>query len=825
MNLRNIFLRALPYVVAVVLFGAISTAYFAPQYSGKSLSQTDVQMYDGMKRDISEHRAAFDEDPQWTGGMFGGMPAYLISVQYPAMFLRNAGQWAMNLVGEPAALLFLAMLGFWVMLLLVGVNPWVAIVPAIAYGLSTYNILIIEAGHITKMRAMGWAPMLVGAVFWTFRRNMLIGGGLSALFGALTIAASHHQITYYFLLIVLAFWLGEFIVTARQRGKKAWRRFCTATAVLAGSALLAVGANFTHLWYTFEHSPETIRGGSEVAPAVGNEAGSDSQGLDLQYATAWSYGIGESLNMFIPNFRGGGSSGGFDARGEVANVLRRSGINPSLATQLPGYWGGQPFTGGPTYIGAVVVFLFVLGLFVLPGRQKWWVVVVSALGLLLAWGSNAMWFTQLSFSVLPGYNKFRTVAMALVVLQWAVPFVAALVLKALWDNELDKNRFKSGFLWTLGLTGGVALLFALFGGAIYDFSALGDEQFAGIPGLVDAMRSERAAMFRNDCWRSLLFVALTAGVVWLWVRAQDNKLTIRRWWFVLALGILVLADLLPVNLRYLSHDDFRTRERVQITADAADRAIMADPEPGFRVLNTENPFNEALTSYFHRSVGGYHGAKLRRYQDVIDRYLSKLDLGALNMLNTKYFIIVDPETGERQVELNPDANGAAWFVENVIFVDGAREELDALGTIDNKHQAVVDKRFSSQNLRDNHSLSDSTKFIVESTISLVEYRPNYLKYNSVSENEGLVVFSEIYYDKGWKAYIDGKETPYIRADYLLRAMVVPAGEHTIEWRFRAPHFATVEGVTLAASIAILLWLAVAVFLRAKGRLKNYGTGR
>ncbi len=818
MKFRDIVRRALPYVVAVVVFWAVSAAYFAPQFAGKSLAQTDVQMYEGMKKDISEHRAEFDEDPQWTGGMFGGMPAYLITVQYPAMFLRNVGQWAMNLMGEPAALMMLAMLGFWLMLLMAGVNPWVAIVPAIAYGLSTYNILIIEAGHITKMRAMGWAPMLVGAVFWTFQRNIWVAGGLAALFGALTIAASHHQITYYFLLVLFAYWIGQLVITTRARAKKAWWKFCKATGVLGFAAVLAVGANFSHLWYTAEHTPETIRGGSEMTADDGTGRDySGTKGLDLEYATAWSYGIGESVNMLIPNFRGGGSSGGFETNGEVANILRRSGINPSIATQLPGYWGDQPFTGGPTYIGAVMVFLFVLGLFVLPGRQKWWIMGVSAVGLLLAWGSNAMWFTQLSFSVLPGYNKFRTVAMALVVLQWAIPFVAALVMAGLWKGDfsglsgLSGRRFKRGFLWAIGLTGGLALLFAMFGGVIYDFSAAGDEQFSGVPGLVEAMQNERAAMFRADCWRSLIFVVLTAGVVWLWARRRSE-------WFVAALGVLVLADLVPVDLRYLSHSDFRARERVQVVADEADKIIMADPELGFRVLNTQNPFNEAFTSYFHRSVGGYHGAKLRRYQDVIDRYLSKFDLGVLNMLNTKYII-----DANRQVELNPEANGAAWIVEEIVFVNGAREELEALGTIDNKRQAVVGRNVGSE-LSYAENSHDQLIYGGEGAVQLVEYRPNYLRYESSTATGGLVVFSEIYYNKSWTAYIDGQPTDYIRADYILRAMEVPAGEHTIEWRFRAPNFNAVEGVTLATSIAILLWVAAAAGVPAvRKKLKSYGT--
>ena len=810
MNIGNLFRKALPYITAVVVFYAVSAIYFAPQLQDKTLQQTDVQMYEGMKKEISNHRAAYGEDPQWTGSMFGGMPAYLITVQYPAMIIRNAAQWCLSMMGEPMSLMFLAMVGFWLMLLMAGVNPWVAIPAALAYGLSTYNILIIGAGHITKMRAIGYAPMLVGAVFYTFRRNPWLGGALAALFGTLTIAASHHQVTYYFLLVIAAYWINQLVVAVKDKGLK---RFGKATAVLAGAAVLALGANFTHLWYTAEHTPDTTRGGSELI----DEKSIDAKGLDLEYATAWSYGVGESLNMFIPDFRGGGSSGGFEADGPVAAALKKAGYHPAVATQLPGYWGEQSWTGGPTYIGAVMVFLFVLGMFVLPGRQKWWVLGVSILGLLMAWGRNAMWFTELSFTILPGYNKFRTVAMALTILQWSVPFLAALVMSGMWEKEFDKARFMKGLWWSLGITGGIALLFALFGGAIYDFSAAGDARFANIPGLAEAMENERAAMFRGDCWRTLIFIVLTGAVAWGFASLQNFK----RWMFVGAIGVLTLADLVPVDLRYLSHDAFQTKSRVQITPTEANRQIMQDKDPGYRVMNTDNPFNDAITSYFHRSVGGYHGAKLRRYQDVIDKYLSRFNMEVLNMLNTRYFIVTDPDTGQQSVQMNPEANGPAWFVDRIFFVNFAQEELDAIGTIDLKREAVVDRRFTGIDKMYPEALT-GMPFTADSaaTISMTDYRSNYLRYETSSTEEQPAVFSEIYYDKGWKAFIDGVEVPYFRADYILRGMVVPAGDHVVEWKFRAPRFAAVEGVTLTCSIIILLWLAAAVVLEQRKRVKS-----
>jgi hypothetical protein len=803
MKMRNFFAKALPYIVAVVVFYGISVLYFLPQYEGKTLQMTDVRMYEGMKKEISEHRATYHEDPQWTGSAFGGMPAYLITVLYPAMILRNGAQQVMNLVGEPAALMFLAMLGFWVMLLMCGVNPWVGIIPAIAYGLSTYNIIIIDAGHITKMRAISYAPMMLGAVFYTFRKNLWVGGALTALFSTLEVATSHQQITYYFVLVLLAFWINELVGAFKD---KTLPRFGKATLVVMGAAVLAVGANFTHLWFTLEHTPETTRGGSELV----DESSVEAKGLNLEYATAWSYGVGESLNMFIADFRGGSSTLGFSEDGVVALALKKSGYHPSNATHLPAYWGEQPFTAGPTYIGAVLVFLFVLGMFTLSGRRRWWILAISGVGVFLAWGRNMMWFTELAFTILPGYNKFRTLAMALTILQWSVPFVAALVMSDLWNKKIEKARLDRGLLWSLGITGGVALFFALFGSWIYDFGSAGDAQLSNIPGLVDAIHQERAVMFAASCWRSLLFVVLTATVVWFFVTRGNGK----RWMFVAAVGVLTLADLVPVDLKYLSWNSFHARSRVQITPTDANKQILEDKELGFRVFNTANPFNDALTSYFHRSVGGYHGAKLSRYQDVIDRYLSKADQGVLDMLNTKYYIVADPQSGAQQVVRNYEANGPAWFVENVFLVDGPYEEIDALGTIDNKTEAVVDKRFADM-------IPTDIDFDPTATIRMTDYRSNYLRYETNSKTPQAAVFSEIYYDKGWKAYIDGEEVPYFRADYILRAMDVPAGDHVVEWKFRAPHFAIIEGVTLASSIVILLWLVLAIIINKR----NNGTRR
>ena len=568
------------------------------------------------------------------------------------------------------------------------------------------------------------------------------------------------------------------------------------------------------------HSKQTIRGGSELA--AGEET--SQEGLALDYATAWSYGRAESWNLLIPDFMGGDSGRAFTRDGEMAKALKPYGLE-SFAEQLPAYWGEQPYTAGPTYLGAAALFLALLGLLLASGRNKWWIAAVSLLTLLLAWGHNFMGFTEFAFKYLPGYNKFRTVSMALVVVEWTVPLLAALALMPLWRGEVPRRKLLRALAWAGGITGGFCLLFAVAGSAIFDFGRTEAADFmsrqyyqmfqaAGMQEAIaqgapeelgevtaDAMAADRAAIMRSDAWRSLLMIALAAGSVLLFALGR-----IRRGWLIALLGVIVLIDLVPVNLRYLPQSRFVAARRQQIQPTEADRAILRDPEPGFRVLNlTVSPFNDATTSYFHRSVGGYHGAKLARYQDLIDRYLSNADDGVLDMLNTRYLIVPGKE-GQPEAQRRTTAFGAAWFVDSVIYAPSAQAEIDLLGKTDLRTTAVV----SGQNPAKSASRPMPLGIYASARIELTEYRPNYLKYEYTLPEEAVAVFSEIFYDQGWKAYVDGEESPYFRADYVLRAMTLPAGTHTVEWRFRAPGWTAVEGVTLAASLAILLGAVAAL---------------
>ncbi len=799
-------LRLLPAAVALSLFFVVSALYFAPQFRGEALPQHDVVQYEGMAHDITRMRLERGEDPQWTGGMFGGMPAYLINVAYPAQLVKRTVGQATKILDTPAAFLFFAMTAMWLMLLMMGVDPWAGIVAALAYGLSTYMLLIIGAGHLTKMWALVYAPLMMGGAWMTLRSNIFCGATLTALAASLEIGANHPQIAYYFLLAMAALWINDAIAALRE---KRLRDFGLRTAALAGAGILAVASNFAPLWYTARHSKETIRGGSELTA----DATEKRSGLDLDYATAWSYGRAETLNLLVPDFMGRDSGTTFSRDGEVAAVTNELGLR-GAAQQLPAYWGTQPYTGGPTYLGAAAVFLAALGLALARGRNKWWIVAVCVLMILLAWGRNLMGFTEWAFKWLPGYNKFRTVSMTLVVVQWAVPTLGALALMRLWRDEIPRERLLRATGWAAGITGGLCLLLATTGGALFDFgrdesAAMMIDQYHrifqanGLQAYIDrgldvewgertaeAMAAERAAMMRADAWRSLLMILLAAGSTLLFIRRKINRYVL-----VALLSGIMLLDLVPVDLRFLSSDDFVPARRRQVTATAADQAILADTTPGYRVINlTVSPFNDATTSYFHRSVGGYHGAKLARYQDLIDRYLSTLDESVLDMLNTRY-AIVPGDDGQPEAVFRDTAFGAAWFVDSVVYAPTARAEIDALGTLDLRTTAVV---ATGTPLPAVSSGADPA-----ARIELTEYRPNYLKYEYSAPEEAVAVFSEIYYADGWTAYVDGTETPYFQADYVLRAMLLPAGAHTVEWRFRAPHWTAVEGVTLAASLAIL----------------------
>ena len=786
--------KILPYIVAICSFVVISMVYFMPQYDGMALRQGDMVQFSGMNKDIRDHVEEYGEHPQWAGRMFGGMPAYLIDFDYEGRLVKDAAK-PLWFLGTPAAYLFLAMAGFFFMLLCFRVNPWLSMVGGIAYGLSTYFVIIIGAGHLTKMIALCYAPPLVGAVWMAYRRNVWLGAALAGIFAALEISANHLQITYYFLFVILALGINEGVRAFRQ---KTVPKFLKASGALVLAAALAVGANLVQLYYINDYSKDSIRGASELTQPDGKR----SSGLDKAYATEWSYGKMETFDLFIPEFMGGSSRGGFSDDGPVAQSLTPYGAR-DLAEQLPGYWGDQQFTEGPVYIGAVVIFLFVFGMFILRGYNKWWVFAVTALSILLAWGHNLMWFTDIFFDFVPYYNKFRTVSMILVIAEWAMPLLAILALQKLWNGKVSKEKFNRSLKYALYITGGIALLFVLMGPSMFSFSNAADGQMGMPNDVVAAMQKERASMLRSDSIRSLVFVLLSAAVVWAFYNRKIKKGVL-----VGAFALLVLIDMVGVDTRYLNHDDFLPEQQAAaIQPNGANRQILQDPEPGFRVANfAGSPFQDATTSYFHRSIGGYHAAKMQRYQDVIDRHLSKMNWDVYDMLNTKYVIVAD-ENDQPRAQVNTGAMGPAWFVGELAYVPNADAEIAALEDFNPAQTAYVDERFRAV-------AGGVTEFPADSTaaIALTDYKVNHLTYSYQASEPRLAVFSEIYYPKGWTAYVDGVETPHFRADYILRAMHLPAGEHTVEFKFAAPHFGTLRSVTAAASLILLAGLAAMLLL-------------
>ncbi|MBQ5647514.1 MAG: hypothetical protein IIV16_00135 [Alistipes sp.] len=802
--LKDILKKSLPAAVAVLLFGTVALIGFKPQLDGKVLPQGDISQFNGMSRDIRECREQFGEDPQWTGAMFSGMPAYQINIKYPSQFIKSSVDWVQSLFAEPASMIFFAMLAAFIMAVMMGMSAWVGVIVGLAYGLSTYFFLIIGAGHITKMWALVYAPAMLGAIHYTLRKNMWLGGGLTALFAALEIGANHPQITYYFLFAAIALFISEAVFAIKE---KRYKDFAKRTAILFGAAVLSIGANFAPLYYTLQHSSDTTRGGSAL------EVEGERKGLDLEYATAWSYGIDESLNMLVPNLMGGDSGNTFSKDGEVSGAFKDLGADKytaeMYAQQLPTYWGEQPYTAGPTYLGAIVIFLALLGLLLAENRDRWWILATSILAILMAWGYHAMWFTELCFDYLPLYDKFRAVSTALVVVEWSAPLLAGIGLWQIYKRWEDRKALMRAIAIAGGIVSLLCLILIATGSNLFDFNqeesiammsqAFGGDEDAGYA-VGKAMAAERASMLADDAVRSLTFVLLAAGVLLgvLFIKSKKN-------WHILAtigvLAILIIVDILPVNLRYVPYEMFIPKRNSKIMPTQANKDIMADKELGYRVLNVSvSTFNDAKTSMFHRSIGGYHGAKMGRYQDVIDRYLNQNDsskLAVLDMLNTKYIILSNEEFVE-----NPTRNGAAWFVKSVEKRESADEALKALGEVNLKEVAVVEESAPQPAIKG------------EGSIDLVEYRPNYLRYDYIlAGGDAVAVFSEIYYDKGWQAYIDGKPADSFRANYILRGMVLPEGKHSVEWRFKAPNWNLTSTITLICSILIIFALIISIIFK------------
>jgi hypothetical protein len=794
-----------PYLAAIVVFIIIAIVYFSPVLEGKKLRQSDMVHWKGAAKEINDYREATGEEALWTNSMFSGMPAYQISLRHKDAVIRSIDKALQLGLPHPINLVFLYFLGFFILMLTLRINPWMAVLGSLAFAFSSYFFIILEAGHNTKAHAIGYmAPVLAGIII-AYRGKYLLGAAITALFLSLELLSNHLQITYYLLLIIAIFGIAEFITCFRNRKLP---HFFKASAVLIFAAMLASGSNISNIWATYEYGKTTIRGKSELTTEKDNR----TSGLDIDYVTAWSYGISETLTLLIPDFMGGSSTSNPTESSNSFREIQKVGIPQSQAAgymqYFSLYWGDQPFTSGPVYVGAIIIFLFVLGIFIVKGVYKWWLLIATILSILLAWGHNFMPFTEFFLHFVPGYNKFRAVSMTLVIAELCIPILAMLALKTLFDKDTNRKDAIKKLGYSLYITGGITLFFAIFPGAFFNFQSASDAQLsaAGFPGnLIQALRDDRQAVLREDAIRSLLFIVAAAGLIWV---ALLNK--IKKEFAFIGLIVFVLADMWTVNKRYLNSDNFEAARKVEnpYQPSAANNQILADTDPNFRVLNaTLDPFKDASTSYFHKSIGGYHGAKLRRYQELYDHHISRNNDAVLNMLNTKYIIVGDRSAP--QARLNPGALGNAWIVDDYHVVANADEEIMALNDFDPENTAIIDQRFEGQ-LQAYQKGSGSN-----SSIKLKSYKPNELIYSFKSDKDELVVFSEIYYDKGWNVYIDDEKLPYLRTNYVLRGMIVPKGDHEIIWKFKPMVYTAGGTISIISSVILLLILLMAVFFEVR----------
>ncbi len=812
--MNKILKKTLVHLVAMVVFAVLSTVLFYPELQGKAMRQGDAINHEGMVRDIEGYMADGGENPNWTGGMFGGMPTYTLTMDSGVQLFSMVN---LHHAECSALMIFLAMAGFYLMLQLMRVNPYMAMVGAVAYGLSTYFPIIISAGHITKMWALQWAPPLIGAIWYAYRENKILGGALSALFTALLVGCAHHQITYYFMFVILALIIGQFIMAYKD---KVLKRFFVTSAVLLFAGGLGVGSNAVVLYYTSDYADVSTRGGQSAI--VHENTANETSGLDRDYITQWSYGKAETFNLFIPNFMGGGAN--FTDGGEVQEALSKYQVPSNYYKNIPSYYGTQPFTSGPVYIGALVIFLAIFALFMIPGGYKWWILAPTTLAIMLAWGHNFNFLTNFFIDNVPMYSKFRVPSMILVVVQWALPLLAALGLCKLYklrDNlpvtytpVVSPSR---AVIISGGIAGGFALLSMLIIPQMMNFTGQSDAQM-GLPSdVLVAMQAERASMLIDDSIRSLLFVVLGSAALWFYIKGKIKSVAL----FGLIIVTLVTIDLFGVDRRYVSEDKFVARsEAKSVQMYEVDKGILTDKD-NFRVLDlTVDPYSSSRASYFHRSVGGYHAAKMQRYQDLIDTYIStrKSDLyiPAFSMLNTRY-IIISPD----DYRMNPYAIGNLVSADSIIWAGSPAEELSAIGysDFDPSRVAIVSEEYRDK-------LSGVSLGVVDyrEELEMTDYQIGTIDYEVNLGEPRLIVFSEIYH-KDWKVTIDGEAAEIIPVNYLLRGVVVGEGDHTLRFTFEIPNKGAVYSVAAVSTITIILWIVCArVFAIVSYRKQSKGNG-
>ncbi len=831
--MNAIFKKALPDILAVVAFVLVSFFYFFPaDTEGRVIRQGDNTEGNGSGVEMQEYYQRTGERTRWTNSQFGGMPTYQMAPSYDSTtFLGSLSRVYQLGLNTYVMYLFIYLLGFYILLRAFDFKAWMAALGAVLWAFSTYLLIIIGAGHIWKVMTLAYIPPTIAGMVLCYKGKYLWGGVLTAFFTALQIYANHVQMTYYFLFVVFFLWIAYGIDAWR---KKQWPTFWKATATFAVAGLVGVCINLSNLFHTWQYAQESMRGKSELVKA--NTANQTNSGLERDYITQWSYGVGETWTLLVPNVRGGASV----PISENATAMAKADYQlQGYYQQLGQYWGDQPGTSGPVYVGAFVLMLFLVGAFIVRGPLKWALLVSTVLSIFLSWGHNMMWFTNLFIDYMPMYAKFRTVASILVIAEFTIPLLAMLALKEIWNNpDILRKRYKI-FIFGFAFTGGVSLLFALFPtlGSPEFISqqemqmfqqAMQDPNYGSMMGsLIQNLTEMRKAILVSDAWRSFAVVLIGAALLYAYWKKWLGK-----YWMLAGVGVLCLVDLWGVNKRYLNDEMFvqpdAWKQTFQMTE--ADKQINKD-KSDYRVANLAvNTFNETTTSYYHKSIGGYNAAKLRRYQEMIEEHIqpemasfyrqlataqgdmTKINpdsIRVLNMLNTKYFIM-PLQNNQTMAVLNPYAYGNAWFVKQVQYVDNANQEIAALHKVSPKDVAVVDKKFKEQ---------VPAKTAPQGSVRLTAYEPNKLTYEVQSGKGGVIVFSEIYYP-GWEAFLDGKEVEIGRADYILRAVNVPAGKHQLVMTFDPKSLHETETVAYIAMAILLLTFAAGIFFSVRKHRKK-----
>lgn len=805
------FFKLLPHLLAVLLFGIIALAYFYPVLQGKQIYQSDIVQYTGMAKEQNDFRRDTGEEPYWTNSAFGGMPTYQLGANYPHNYVKKLDK-LIRFLPRPADYLFLYFIGIYCLLLVLKLDYKTAFIGAMAFGFSTYLIIILGVGHNAKAHAIGYFPFVLTGILLTFQKKYIWGFLVTALAMALELNANHFQMTYY--LFILTVVLGVVYLIHFYRTKEL-PHFVKSAGILITAVVLSLVLNATGLLATKEYADWSTRGKSELTKKPDGSPKEETNGLPKTYITEYSYGISESLNLFVPRLFGGGNNENLGEDSNTYQFMVRQGFSrqqaKSLSENLPTYWGAQPIVAAPAYLGAVVLFLFVLGLFLVKGKHKWWLVIAAIVSLLLSWGKNFGVLTDFMIDYIPLYNKFRAVSSIQVILELCVPVLGVIALYKFIKSE-DNAQKEKALKYT-------ALILILLSGALFLFS--GSFSFEGLnddyyrkavlgDAIMDSIVKDRKAIFNEDIFRSVIFVSLAAAILWAFLKQKlKTNLTL------VLMVILILADLTSVAKRYVDKDDFvqaRVMEK-PFQANAADQQILKD-NAVFRVFDPSDGISGARAAYFHQSIGGYHAAKPMRFQELYDYHIAESNVAALNMMNVKY-VVRNDEKGNKYAALNPFANGNAWFVENIIAASDADASIKALTNLETDTQVVLQTDEVPEEILGQTFQKDST-----ASIELTKYLPNHLTYKSENNKDGLAVFSEMYYPKGWNVYLDGKPADHFRANYLLRAMLVPKGEHIIEFKFEPGVVKTGSYITLAGSIVFLLLFLGGLYYEFGARPKS-----